>query len=205
MQSKISPKTHEKHTMNSLTSLIFHSTPSIPFTFRYPVGWQTREIVRDDDAEVFIAGPRNEADTYSVTLSIRLRTEPFLTPEAAAADFLEHYETAFGFEQIAQGPGMAAGRLAQIAEIRYTMLLPFNSLDAELTTIREQRIFFQSHGELVTLIYAAPDELFAQLAAGVSHLDKHVCAYGSLQTRDRLHHHQPASRYAVARNAARIR
>ena len=80
MQRKTYPKTHEKHTMNSLTSLTFHSTPSIPFTFRYPVGWQTREIVRDEDVEVFIAGPRNEADTYSVTLTIRLRPEPFLTP-----------------------------------------------------------------------------------------------------------------------------
>ena len=40
--------------------------------------------------------------------------------------------------------------------------MPFNSLDAELTTIREQRIFFQSYGELlVARFYAAPDELFA--------------------------------------------
>jgi len=146
--------------MHQRSYLVFQSeSQQVPFTFLYPAGWQAREIVDEDGIEVFIAGPRNQENTYTVSFIVRLYSASE-TPEAAMATFLERYRQAPDFCEIGRASGMVASHPAIEVEIAYTMPLPLQSLNPLLKVIRERRIFFRGDNSLTELIYAAPDEVY---------------------------------------------
>ncbi|MBM3235691.1 DUF1795 domain-containing protein [Candidatus Poribacteria bacterium] len=146
--------------MHQRSYLVFQSeSQQVPFTFLYPAGWQAREIVGEDGVEVFIAGPCNQENTYTVSFSVRFSSAPE-TPEAAMATFLERYRQAPDFCEIGRASGMVASHPAIEVEITYTMPLPLNSLNLQLKIIRERRICFKNDNSLIELIYTAPDEMF---------------------------------------------
>jgi hypothetical protein len=146
--------------MHQRSYLVFQSkSQQAPFTFLYPAGWQAREIVDKDGVEVFIAGPRNQENTYTVSFSVRFSSAPE-TPEAAMATFLERYRQAPDFCEIGRASGMVAGHPAIEMEIAYTMPLPLQNVNSLLKAIRERRIFFRNDNSLIELIYAAPDEVY---------------------------------------------
>ena len=147
--------------MNQQIFTLFRPTDfAIPFTFRYPVGWQIREIIEDNDVELFIAGPRNQANTFSAAFTIRLWPAPALTPQAAAEDFLERFNQRSGFQQTAQMWMLVNGNPALEVEISFITHLPMHSIRSEKTQIRERRIFLPFGDALLEFIYSATAEMY---------------------------------------------
>lgn len=48
------------------------SQSQTPYTFLYPANWQVRETVEEERIKVFIAGPRDPEDTFSVGFTVRI-------------------------------------------------------------------------------------------------------------------------------------
>ena len=149
--------------MNQQSFIHYQPTSSaIPFTFRYPAGWQIREIIEDeDDVELFVAGPRNKANTYSAAFSIRLWPKPAPTPEAAMADFLDRHGQLSDFQLTTQTWTLIGGNSALEVEISYTTHLPMHSVRSEKTQIQERRIFLPYGNTLLEFIYAATADMYA--------------------------------------------
>ena len=138
---------------------VFQSSKSqFPYTFLYPAGWKTREIIEKGYAEVFIAGPRNQAGTFSVSFTVGLMFGIVQTAKEAATAFVSSHRLAFDCQELEHVSTTVAGRPAVAAEIAYSMPLPLNSVKPQDTLIRERRVFFKRNSHLYELDYAATEE-----------------------------------------------
>jgi hypothetical protein len=139
--------------------VVFQSSKSqFPYTFLYPAGWKTREIIEKGYAEVFIAGPRNRAGTFSVSFTVGVMFGIVQTAKEAATAFVSSHRLAFDCQELGLVSTAVAGRPAVAAEIAYSMPLPLNSVKPQDTLIRERRVFFKRNGHLYELDYAATEE-----------------------------------------------
>jgi len=139
--------------------VVFQSGKSqFPYTFLYPAGWKTREIVEKGYAGVFVAGPRNQAGTFSVSFTVGVMFEIVQTAKEAATAFVSSHRLAFGCQELGQISTTVAGRPAVVAEIAYSMPLPLNSVKPQDTLIRERRVFFKRNSHIYELDYAATEE-----------------------------------------------
>jgi len=127
-------------------------------TFLYPADWKAREIVEEGYMGTYIAGPRNQAGTYSTSFAIGVTQVAGRTPAEAATELLAKYRSAFSIQE--QGPffTIVAGVPAVEVEIVYWMPLPLNSIHPQRTVIRERNVFFQRGNQLCELRYAATEE-----------------------------------------------
>jgi hypothetical protein len=114
--------------------------------------------VEDSSTEIFIAGPRSQAGTYTISLTVKASTMPEQSPERAAAALLSRYRSISSFKELGRASGMVAGCPAVEVEFAYSMPLPLNSMNPQWTMIRQRRIFLKRGDRLFELRYAAPEE-----------------------------------------------
>ena len=139
--------------------VVFQSSKSqFPYTFLYPAGWNAREIIEKGYAEVFIAGPRNQAGTFSVSFTVGVMFGIVQTAKEAATAFVSSNRLAFDCQELEHVSTIVAGRPAVVTEIAYSMPLPLNSVKPQDTLIRERRVFFKRNSHLYELDYAATEE-----------------------------------------------
>jgi hypothetical protein len=139
--------------------VVFQSSKSqFPYTFLYPAGWKTREIIEKGYTGVFIAGPRNQAGTFSVSFTVGVMFGMVQTAKESATAFVSSHRLAFDCQELGQVFTTVAGNPAVVAEIAYSMPLPLNSVKPQDTLIRERRVFFKRNSHLYELDYAAPEE-----------------------------------------------
>lgn len=142
----------------------FTSTnPRFDFSFLYPSDWQVREVKGEDYDEVFILGPRNREDTYSLALIVRVtptreKGGQYTGLGELIADYLARSERSTKFQEISRAYGSLAGVKAMEIEIGYTIPLPINTLNPKDTPIVERRIFLQKGGYFYEAIYRAVEE-----------------------------------------------
>lgn len=142
----------------------FTSTnPKLDFSFLYPTGWKVREIEEKDYSEVFIAGPRNEADTFTLSLIVsvipaREKGGAFTTLDEMIADYLAKYESSANFREISRAWGTLVGVDAVEIEISYTFPLPINNVNAKETPTIERKIMFKKGPQFYELAYTAVAE-----------------------------------------------
>lgn len=132
--------------------------PGASCRFLYPADWRARESVEDGSTEIFIAGPRSQAGTYTVSLTVKASPMPEQTPEQATVALLSRYRTISSFRELGRASGMVAGCPAVEVEFAYSMPLPLNSVNPQWTVIRQRRVFLKRGGQLYELRYAAPEE-----------------------------------------------
>ena len=148
--------------MNERGYVVFQSSKSqFPYTFLYPAGWKAREIIEKGYAGVFIAGPRNQAGTFSVSFTVGVMFGIVQTAKEAATAFVSSHRLAFDCQELGQVFATVAGRPAVKVEIAYSMPLPLNSVKPQDTLIRERRVFLKRNGHLYELDYAATEEDYA--------------------------------------------
>jgi hypothetical protein len=142
----------------------FASTnPKFDFTFLYPRDWQVREIEEPSYGEVFILGPRNRDDTYSLDITVRVTS---IAPDSDAslgdlvADFLTRSGQLSKFRVLSRTDGSLLAHDASDVELTYVTLLPINSVRAKETAIIERRIFLKRGNRLYELIYSAVEDDF---------------------------------------------
>jgi hypothetical protein len=142
----------------------FASTnPRLDFEFLYPVAWQVREFDRDGHSEVFILGPRNLDDTFSLIITVHVfpaqeQEGKYATVAEVVEDYLRKNRQLLDFREISHAWGTLVGVEAVEIEISYTMSLPLNNLDAKDTTIMERRIIFKKGSQFYELTYTAVAE-----------------------------------------------
>ena len=122
------------------------------------IGWEVRENIKDNFVEVFIAGPRNRADTFTTSIAVWGRAERDQTPEMLSKDYINRHRPLPGFQTLAQARGTLAGSEAVEVEITYKMPLPLNNVNAQMSPIRERRIFLKRDEKIYELVYAATEE-----------------------------------------------
>jgi len=130
----------------------------MPYTFLYPANWKVREIAEDGYVEIFIAGPRNEAGTFSISFTVTVTRPANQTPMEAATTLLSKFHSRFTKQTLGPLSTTVAGSPAVAVEVAYSMPLPLNSINPQWTLIRERNIFFQRGDQLYELGYAAPEE-----------------------------------------------
>jgi hypothetical protein len=129
-----------------------------PFAFLHPEDWSIREIINENSIEIFIAGPRNRANTFTTSMTVRGHVGRGQTLEKLTAEHINRYRPLAGFKVIAQTRGVLDGDVAVEVEIAYVMPLPLNNVNAQMTPIRERRIFLKQEERIYELIYAATEE-----------------------------------------------
>jgi len=129
--------------------------------FRSPAAWKVREATRDNEAEIHLLGPRNQANTYSTSAAIRLAPAQGQTAQAAANELLATYRAAFPCETKGPTPLTVAGVRAYRVEIAYVMPLPLNNVLAQPTPLRESVVLLRHGDLLIELRYAAAEEMYA--------------------------------------------
>ncbi|MFQ6014935.1 MAG: hypothetical protein ACE5NP_05795 [Anaerolineae bacterium] len=139
-------------------TLFESSYPEWPLSFLHPTGWEVRESIKDDFVEVFIAGPRNRADTFTTSIAVWGRAERDQTPEMLSKDHINRHRPLPSFQTLAQARGTLAGSEAVEVEITYKMPLPLNNVKAQMSPIRERRIFLRRGERIYELIYVAAEE-----------------------------------------------
>ncbi|MCS6805581.1 MAG: hypothetical protein NZ823_10630 [Blastocatellia bacterium] len=124
----------------------FTSTnPNLDFSFLYPSDWAVREVQGKEYDEVFIRGPRNEEDTYN--LSIIVRVIPANSKlDTLVMNYVERNKHFSNFREISRATGSLADTEAAEIEVGYTIPLPINSVNAKETLVIE-RIIFLEHGD----------------------------------------------------------
>jgi len=142
----------------------FTSTnPRLDFEFLYPATWQVREFDRDGHSEVFIMGPRNREDTFSLTMTVHVfpsqeQKGKYATVAEVVEDYLRKSRHLSGFREISRAQGSLVGADAVEIEISYTMPLPLNNVDAKDTPIVERKIIFKKGSRFYELTYTAVAE-----------------------------------------------
>ena len=129
-----------------------------PFAFLYPEDWNIREIINEDSFEIFIAGPRNRADAFTTSMTVRGYIGRGQTLKELTTEYVNRFRPLAGFKVIAQTRGVLDGNEAMEVEIAYVMPLPLNNVNAQMTPIRERRIFLKRGNRIYELIYAATEE-----------------------------------------------
>ena len=135
----------------------------LDFEFLYPAAWQVREFDRDGHSEVFILGPRNREDTFSLGMTVHVfpaqeQEGKHATVAEVVEDFVRKHRQLSDFREISRAQGTLVGADAVEIEIGYTMLLPFNNPDAKDTPIVERRIIFKRGFQFYELTYTAVAE-----------------------------------------------
>ena len=129
--------------------------------FLYPANWEAKEILEGGYEKIFIAGPCNQAGTFNTSLMVRVSPATDQMPEEAARLFVSKYQSAFNCQVDGMAFGMLGKRAATEVEIAYSMALPLNSVNPQLTKIRERHIFLKHDEQLFELLYAASEEDYA--------------------------------------------
>ncbi len=139
--------------------------PALNFTFLFPDDWPIMESRGKEEQydEVFVFGPRNQEDTYSLSISVRVtlsrnqsgRHGDIGTP---IASFLVKHRGLAEFRKLSRASGTLAGVNATEIEIGYTLPLPLNSVKPRATRIIERQIFLEKDGRFYELIYNAVAE-----------------------------------------------
>jgi hypothetical protein len=137
--------------------------PRLDFEFLYPAAWQVREFDRNRHSEVFILGPRNREDTFSLGMTVHVfpaqeQEGKYATVAEVAEDYLRKHRQLLDFREISRARGSLVGADAVEIEISYTMSLPLNDLDAKDTPIMERRIVFKKGAQFYELTYTAVAE-----------------------------------------------
>ncbi|MBC8448420.1 MAG: hypothetical protein H8D78_11785 [Chloroflexi bacterium] len=135
----------------------------LDFEFLYPAVWQVREFDREGHSEVFILGPRNRDDTYSLAITVHVfpaqeQKGKYATVAEAVEDYLRKSRRLPNFREISQAHGTLAGAEAVELAISYTIPLPPNSMNPKDTPIIERRIILKRKGRFYELIYRAVEE-----------------------------------------------
>jgi hypothetical protein len=143
------------------------ANPRFNFSFLYPSDWQLREVTGADYDEVFILGPRNKENTYSLALAIRVTLSRekggrYGSLEELIADHLARCQRSTGFQEISRAYGYLADVEATEIEIGYTIPLPINTLNPQKTPIVERRIFLKEGEYFYEVIYRAVKENYYQ-------------------------------------------
>jgi len=147
---------------------VFTSTNRrLDFEFLYPAAWQVREFDRDGHNAVFIIGPRNQDDTFSLTITVHVfpawermssSKGKFATVAEVVEDYLRRSRQLVDSREISRAQGTLVGADAVEIEMNYTMSLPLNNLDAKDTSIMERRIIFKKGSLFYELTYTAVAE-----------------------------------------------
>ena len=142
----------------------FASTnPRLDFEFLYPAAWQVREFDRDGHSGVFILGPRNRDDTFSLTITVHVfpaweRKGKFATVAEVVEDYLRKSRRLANFREISRARGTLVGVDAVEIEISYAIPLPINNVNAKETPIMERKIVLQKGPQFYELAYTAVAE-----------------------------------------------
>lgn len=143
--------------------LFLGKSPRLDFSFLYPGSWEVREIEERDYSEVFIIGPRNKDDTYSLSLSVSVipRREAggeFDTLTELVKHYLGKNKGLPGFKVISVAEGTFASLDAVEFVISYLIPLPLNVVEPKATTILERRIITARGPYFYELTYGAIEE-----------------------------------------------
>jgi hypothetical protein len=142
----------------------FTSTnPRLDFEFLYPAAWQVREFDRDGHSTIFILGPRNREDTFSLTITVHVfpsqeQKGKFATVAEVVEAYLRKSCQLANFREVSRAWGTLVGVDAVEIEISYTMSLPLNNMDVKDTTIMERKIMFKKGSQFYELAYTAVAE-----------------------------------------------
>ena len=141
--------------------------PRLNFSFLYPTDWQAREVKGKETEydEVFILGPRNRENTYSLSLAARAtpvgaQSGKPADLDAAIAGYVDKNRQSAKFREISRVAGSLAGVEAVEIEIIHTIPLPINNVNAKEMPIRERRIFLKKTDQVYELTYIAVEEDF---------------------------------------------
>jgi hypothetical protein len=143
------------------------ANPKLDFSFLYPGDWQVRESQGANYDEVFILGPRNRENTYSLALVVRVTPTArnggqYANLEELITDYLVQSKRLAGFQKISRAQGYLAGVAATEVEISYTIPLPINTVNPKETRIVERRIFFNKGDNFYEVMLSAIEEDYYQ-------------------------------------------
>ena len=135
----------------------------LDFEFLYPAAWQVREFDQEGHGGVFILGPRNRDDTFSLTITVHVfpaweQKGKFATVAEVVEDYLRKSRQLANFHEISRARGALVGVDAIEIEIGYSIPLPINSVDAKETPIIERKIAFKKGAQFYELAYATVAE-----------------------------------------------
>ena len=142
----------------------FTSTnPRLDFKFLYPGAWQVREFDQEGHSGVFILGPGNRDDTFSLTITVHVfpaweRKGKFATVAEVVEDYLRKSRQLANFREISRARGALVGVDAVEIEISYTIPLPINNANAKETPIMERKIVFKKGPQFYELAYTTVTE-----------------------------------------------
>lgn len=130
------------------------------FEFLYPVAWQVREFSQENHSAVFILGPRNRDNTYSLALAVhvfpaREQGGKYGAVADVVGDYRRRSRHLTGFREIAVSRGVLAGTDAVEVVISYTMSLSPDDVNSHDTTIVERKIIAKRKDQFYELIYRA--------------------------------------------------
>ena len=132
------------------------------FTLLRPSDWELREIPAEERSwELALLGPIGRAGTYSVGMNVHVWSAGSLSAQGAAEEVLARYRTGLESRVLGRAEGLLAGVPAVEAELAFAMHLPLDSLDPQLTTIRQRHVFLRRGDRLYELTYAAAEEDFS--------------------------------------------
>ena len=139
------------------------ANPRLNFEFLYPAAWQVREFDQDGHSEVFILGPRNRDDTFSLTITVHVfpaqeRKGKYATVAEVVEDYLRKNRRLLNFREISRAWGTFLSVDAVEIEISYTIPLPINNVNAKETPIMERKIMFKKGSQFYELTYTAVAE-----------------------------------------------
>ncbi|MFQ5594369.1 MAG: hypothetical protein ACE5HA_09490 [Anaerolineae bacterium] len=139
------------------------SNPRFSFTFLYPEAWGVKIFEDEGHGEVFILGPRNDANTYSLALAVHVfpaeeEGGKHVTLSQVMADRLERSKGLTGFRVISKARGSLAGVNALEFEVSYSIPLLVGGMRVEDTPIVERRILLKQAGRFCELMYRAVEE-----------------------------------------------
>ena len=142
----------------------FTSTnPRLDFKFLYPGAWQVREFDQEGHSGVFILGPRNRDDTFSLTITVHVfpaweQEGKFTTVAEVVEDYLRKNRQLANFREISRAQGAFVGVDAVEIEVGYSIPLPINDVNAKETPIMERKIMFKKGPQFYDLAYTAVAE-----------------------------------------------
>ena len=139
------------------------ANPRLDFRFLYPAAWQVREFDQEGHSGVFILGPRNRDDTFSLTITVHVfpaweQKGKFATVAEVVEDYLRKSRQLANFREISRARGTLVGVDAVEIEISYTIPLPINNVNAKETPIMERKIMFKKGSQFYELAYTAVAE-----------------------------------------------
>ncbi len=135
----------------------------LDFKFLYPGAWLAGEFEREGHSTIFIIGPRDQDDTFSLTMTVHVfpaweRKGKFATVAEVVEDYLIKSRQLASFREISRAQGTLVGVDAVEIEISYSIPLTANNVDAKDIPIIERRIVFKKGAQFYELAYAAVAE-----------------------------------------------